>query len=233
MEASLLLRNGEQLLLALVIPAGLLLAWRFVLPPSLVDPQTFPASVLALAVWSTGFTSLAITTAFELRHGVLERLAATPLRPADLILGKSLATAAIAVAQLIVLAGLAIMLGWRPGAASAATFGWGGVAGPASVLLAMLDAVVALVAFASLALALATRLRAEIVLGLANLIYLAGAAAGLVYPVPALWWLPTSALGEAFRGSAEGFTPIWPSGVLVVWGLAAVLIARKVFRWMS
>lgn len=233
-EATLLLRNGEQLLLALVIPAALLVAWRFVLPPGLVDAATFAASVLALALWSTGFTSLAIATAFELRYGVLERLAATPLSRGDLVLGKALATAAVALLQVVVLTALALALGWRPPAWGAASFGWGVVPGPWGVALAVLGAVAALTTFAALGLALASQLRAEAVLGLANLVYLAGAAGGgLILPNPWVWWLPTAALGELLRGTALGWTPLWPLGVLAAWLIVSTVLARKVFRWMS
>ena len=43
------------------------------------DLSVLAPSVLALAVWSSAFTSVAISTGFERRYGVLERLAATPL----------------------------------------------------------------------------------------------------------------------------------------------------------
>ena len=65
MELRMLLRNGEQLLLAFAIPLGLLLgglAWG---PGLGLDPRVFPASVVAVATWSTAFTSLAVATGFE------------------------------------------------------------------------------------------------------------------------------------------------------------------------
>jgi ABC-2 type transport system permease protein len=50
-EALLLVRNGEQLLLALVIPVGLLVLGRIVGGP-FGDLAVLAPSVLALAVWS-------------------------------------------------------------------------------------------------------------------------------------------------------------------------------------
>ncbi len=230
MEATLLLRNGEQLLLALVIPvaalvAGLVAGERFGL-----DPQSFPASVMALALWSTSFTSLAINTAFERRYGVLERLVATPLSKGDLIAGKALATAAIAGGQLVLLAGVALAAGWRPAPT------------PAQTVVVLACAPLAVVCFAGFALTLAGRLRAEATLGLANLLYLAVAALGAVvlpvsaYPEPVrplLAVLPFGALGEALRAWATGVVLAWPLGVLAAWAAASLLVARKAFRWTS
>lgn len=229
-EATLLLRNGEQLILALVIPLGVLAAGSVLGPRLGLASTTFPASVLGLALWSTGFTSLAIATGFERRYGVLERLVATPLRRLDLVAGKALATTGIAVAQVALLALVAAMLGWRPSPTLAQT----GVALAAVPL--------ALTTFASLALALAGRLRAEATLGLANLVYLVVAAGGaLLLPVaahsawlqPGLAWLPSAALGEILRSWADGRTDPLPLITLAVWAAGALWLARKAFRWTS
>ena len=92
MEARLLLRNGEQLLLAVVIPLIVLVGgvagagpstWTSHPPVDVLTP-----GVLALAVMSTAFTSLAIATGFERRYGVIKRLGASPLPRSGLLLGK-------------------------------------------------------------------------------------------------------------------------------------------------
>ncbi len=70
--------------------------------------------MLALAVWSSAFTSVAISTAFERRYGVLERLATTPLGKPGLLAGKALAVIMIMIGQLVILTGVALGLGWRP-----------------------------------------------------------------------------------------------------------------------
>ena len=157
-EAGLLVRNGEQLLLALVIPVGVL-----VLGPLLGDRlgglDVLVPSVLALAVWSSAFTSVAIATGFERRYGVLERLAATPLGRSGLLAGKAGAVVLVLVGQLVVLVTVGLALGWRPRLQAAST------------LVAVALVVLAAAAFVSLALLLAGRLRAEITLAVANLIY--------------------------------------------------------------
>lgn len=227
-EATLLVRNGEQLLLALVIPVGILVAGRL-LGGQLGDLRVLAPSVLALALWSSAFTSTAIATGFERRYGVLERLAATPLRRTGLVVGKVLAVGAIAMGQLVVLTVLGVALGWRPRLTVLPT------------LLGVVAALLAVTAFVAGALTLAGRLRAEVTLGVANLVYLLLlVGGGLVLPLsrlgaagPVLRVLPTAALGEALRALGAGTVVWWPLPVLVVWAVVLVLVARATFRWTS
>jgi len=228
-EARLLIRNGEQLLLALVIPVAILVAGRFA-TSSIGSMEVLGPSVLALAVWSSAFTSTAITTAFERRYGVLERLATTPLGKHGLLAGKALALIMIMLGQLVILAGAALGLGWRPAFT------------PLSALLAVLLVILATATFVCLALLLAGRLRAESVLALANLIYVILLIGGALiiplarYPAvlrPVIEALPTAALGEGLRAAAHGQILGWPVPVLLAWLVAAGLAAWKGFRWTS
>lgn len=229
LEARLVVRNGEQLLLALVIPLALIVGQAFLGGRLGIDANSFVPSVIALGLWSTGFTSLAITTAFERRYGVLERLAATPLRPIDLLLGKALAMVALAVGQAVVLGIAGLLAGWTPRPA-----GW-------QYLVVLATVPLALIAFASAALALSGRGSAELTLGLANLIYLIGAAAGVLVPPslfpgwlqPILSWLPTTALADALRDWAAGAVDAGAVLVTLLWSIAGLLLARKAFRWTS
>ena len=81
LELALLARNGESLLLTLVIPVLLLVFFANVeVLPIDGEPIDFLApGVLALAVLSTALVNLAIGTGFEREHGVLRRLGSTPL----------------------------------------------------------------------------------------------------------------------------------------------------------
>jgi ABC-2 type transport system permease protein len=228
-EARLLLRNGEQLLLALVIPLAILVAARFA-GASIGSLDLLGPSVLALAVWSSAFTSVAISTAFERRYGVLERLATTPLGKPGLLAGKILALILIMLGQLVILAGAAVALGWRPEFT------------PSSALLAAVLVILATATFVCLALLLAGRLRAESTLGLANLIYVVLLIGGaLIIPLqrypealqPLIAALPTAALGEGLRAAANGQLLGWSVVVLLAWLVAAGLAAWKGFRWTS
>ena len=228
-EATLLVRNGEQLLLALVIPLGILLGGRF-FGGRFGDLDSLAPSVLGLAVWSSAFTSVAITTGFERRYGVLERLAATPLGKPGLLAGKALAVTVILLGQLVILVAAALIIGWRP----AFTVG--------SFFAAVLLVILASATFVCLGLLLAGLLRAEIILAVANLIYLVLlAAGGLLMPVdryipavrPVVSALPTGALGEGLRAAASGVVLGWPLAVLAIWLVLAGLAARRFFRWTS
>lgn len=229
-EAVLTARNGEQALLNLVIPLGALIAGRLAGDRLGLDATTWPASVMALALWSTFFTSLAINTAFERRYGVLERLVSTPLSKADLLAGKALAAGGLGLVQLVVLKAVALALGWRPPFSAVGT------------ALALPCLMCAGVTFASLAMIMAGRLRAEATLALANLVYMiAAVGTALVLPLtsyptgiqPLLAALPFAALGEALRGAAEGRVLLWPLPVLAAWAVVTSLLARKAFRWTS
>ncbi|MGJ6981117.1 ABC transporter permease [Aestuariimicrobium soli] len=233
LETMLLARNGEQLLLALVIPAAVLVVGRFVPARIGIRFDLLVPSVLALALFSTGFTAVAIATGFDRRHGVLERLAATPLGRAGLVLGKAAATALVGLLQALVLVGLALVLGWRP------------TLSPTGLAWAVPAVALAETAFVAGALAMASLLRAEITLALANLLHLALAAGGaLLVPAdrygpaePVVRLLPTAALGEGLRQAlasapASGGA-LLPLVVAAVWAAVAVLVARKVMAWTS
>ena len=121
MEARLMLRNGEQLLLAIVIPVIVLVgavAGSDALDLDFDHPavDVFTPGVLALAVMSTAFTSLAIATGFERRYGVIKRLGSSPLPRSGLLAGKVCALLAVEALQVVVLSLVAFGLGWDPAA---------------------------------------------------------------------------------------------------------------------
>lgn len=233
MELRLLVRNGEQLLLTLIIPLLLLVMGTHsdkvvdLGPGRPIDIVT--PGVLALAVLSTSFTSLAIATGFERRYGVLKRLGASPLPRSGLLLGKIGAIALVEVVQLLVLSGVALLLGWNPSGGIRAT-GW-------LVLLALLGTA----AFGSLALLIAGTLRAEATLAVANLVYVLLLVGGAVlvplsrYPEgaqDALRLLPSGALGQGLRDAFTGASPgLLPVAVLLVWAVGAGIATARTFTW--
>jgi ABC-2 type transport system permease protein len=236
MEARLMLRNGEQLLLAIVIPVIVLLGgvaaagrlgstFEGHAPVDLLTP-----GVLALAVMSTSFTSVAIATGFERRYGVIKLLGSSPLPRHGLLLGKVLALLSVVALQLVVLVVVALALGWEPSAADP----------PRTVLGVALAVALGTAAFASLGLLVAGALRAEATLALANLVYLLlMVGGGVVLPASAygaaggvIQWLPSGALGEAMR-SALVHADIDGRSLLVLaaWALVGALLTANTFRW--
>ena len=201
MEARLMVRNGEQLLLAVVIPVIVLVgmvrgAGRLGLDYDHPVVDVVTPGVLALAVLSTSFTSLAIATGFERRYGILKRLGASPLPRSGLLAGK---VGALLMVEVLQLAGA---LGRRRSCSA-------GTRRPvaAALLGAALAVLLGTAAFASLGLLMAGALRAEATLAAANLVYLLLLAAGaVILPASAYGafgdvaqWLPSGALGEAMR----------------------------------
>ena len=233
METRLLLRNGEQLLLAIIIPVLVLFAGvmgiEYVdLSLSYEPIDQLTPGVLALAIMSTSFTSLAIATGFERRYGVLKRLGASPLPRHGLLLGKVGALLAVELVQLLVIGGIALLMGWSPELTVR------GIAG-ALVLAALGTA-----AFASLGLFVAGALRAEATLAVANLVYiLLAAGGGVVIPISAygrfadvVGLLPSGALGSGMREALLLGT--FPSGqalVLIGWAVLGVLLTARTFKW--
>ena len=111
-ETRLLLRNGEQLLLTAVIPVVLLVVLGTVpvidtAPYSRVDFVV--PGILALAIMSTSFTSLAIATGYERRYGVLRLLATTPLPRWALLLAKALTVLVVQAVQFVLVIGIGVI----------------------------------------------------------------------------------------------------------------------------
>lgn len=233
MELRLLLRNGEQVLLTIVVPLILLIAGtrsdRVVDLGSGRPIDIIAPGVLALAVLSTSFTSLAIATGFERRYGVLKRLGASPLPRSGLMIGKIGAVVVIELMQLVLLVGVALLLGWQP------------VHGIAPWLWLICLAVLGTSAFGALGLLIAGTLRAEITLAVANLVYVVLLVGGGVlvpldrYPDAAqslLAWLPSAALGEGLRDAfMHGGAP-WPAAAVLAAFTAVVgLFTARSFSW--
>jgi ABC-2 type transport system permease protein len=230
MESKLLLRNGEQLLLAVVIPVVVLIggveaAKHLDLSLSHRAVDVFAPGVLALAVMSTAFTSLAISTGFERRYGVIKRLGSSPLPRSGLLLGKVGALLLVEAIQIVVISLVALALDWHP---------------HPSLLAALLTIVAGTAAFAALGLFVAGVLRAEATLAAANLVYLLLMAGGAVVLPSSAYGafggvtrlLPSGALGDALRHAFWSGDFEWGSLlVLVVWAAIGAVLTARTFKW--
>ncbi|APY88907.1 ABC transporter [Streptomyces alfalfae] len=230
LETKMLLRNGEQLLLTVVIPTLLLVLFSAV---DIVDTGEGEAvdflapGILALAVMSTAFTGQAIATGFERRYGVLKRLGASPLPRWGLMAAKTLSVLVTEVLQIVLLTVIALALGWSPHG------------NPVSVLLLL---VLGTAAFSGLGLLMAGTLKAEATLAAANLVFLLLLVGGGVivpldkFPDAAqslLGLLPIAALSDGLRDVLRhGAGLPWADlGILAVWAVLGLGAAAKFFRW--
>ncbi|MFJ9341169.1 ABC transporter permease [Streptomyces sp. NPDC101733] len=230
LETRMLLRNGEQLLLTVIIPALLLALFSSV---DIVDTGAgksvdfLAPGVLALAVMSTAFTGQAIATGFDRRYGVLKRLGASPLPRWALMAAKTLSVLVTEVLQIALLTAIAFALGWSP---------HGNPLAVAALLL------LGTVAFSGLGLLMAGTLKAEATLAAANLVFLLLlVGGGVIVPLDkfpgavrsALELLPISALSDGLREVLQHGAPLpWAdAGILAVWAVLGLGAAAKLFRW--
>ena len=223
-EFALLVRNGEQLLLMIVIPIALLVAMR-VGPAMLteaVSPEAIIPTVVSVSVMAGSFTSLAIATGFERRSGALRFLATTPLRRSELLVGKLLAAGTMTGLSIVVVVTVGAIL-QVPGAQADS-----GIAVRVGTLI------VGCLAWAALALLLAGSLRAEAVLAFANGIFVLALIFGGILNPPehmgavgsVIEWLPSAALADGLRNSS------WVAfSTLCGWAVLGAVAAAVTFRW--
>ncbi|WP_405559346.1 ABC transporter permease [Streptomyces canus] len=230
LETKMLLRNGEQLLLTVVIPTLVLVLFSSV---DIIDTDEGKAvdfltpGVLALAVMSTAFTGQAIATGFERRYGVLKRLASSPLPRWGLMTAKTASVLVTEILQVILLTVIAFALGWSPHG------------NPFAVLLLL---ILGTAAFSGLGLLMAGTLKAEATLAAANLVFLLLlVGGGVIVPLDqfsqntqdVLRLLPITALSDGLRDVLQhgAGVPWGDLGILAVWAVAALALAGRFFRW--
>jgi ABC-2 type transport system permease protein len=225
-EALLTLRNSEQILLTLLIPVALLIGLTVIDIFDMPEPRinSVAPRVFALAIMSSAFTGQAIALGFDRRYGVLKRLAATALPRWLLVAGRATAGLVVVAVQLVVLGVLAAVLGWSPHAAGV---GW-------AILLAILGTL----SFGALGVLLGGALKAEVVLGLANIVWFVlllaggiivppGSMPGVLGDIVAL--LPSGALTDGMHTAlVDGGVPGWPVFVVLAgWGAVVAVIATR------
>ncbi|GAA1348688.1 ABC transporter permease [Falsarthrobacter nasiphocae] len=231
-ETLAMIKNGEQLVLILFMPVLALVALTHM---SVLDGlggtriSAAAPGVLALGVLSTAFTGQGIATGFDRRYGVLTHAATTPLGRSGLLAGKLGAVLVVVAAQVVLLGGLAALMGFRPA--------------PGAALPTLLALVLGAWAFTAIGLFIAGLIRPEATLAVTNLLWIVFAAAGGIL-IPAatmpspldaiLPFLPTAALADALRAALlHGAVAPLQLLVLVAWGALCSLGVVKTFSWTS
>lgn len=232
MDLRLALRRGETLVATALLPVVVLVFFSSVavVPTGTGRPVDFllPGSI-AFAIIATSLVSLGITTAYDRSYGVLKRLGGSPLSRPELLVAKLVSVLVVETIQMVLLVATAALL-----------LGWVAPAG-ASLVLAVASVLLGTLVFAGLGLLLAGTLRAESMLAVANVMFVASLLlGGIVVPLdqlpPALATfaaaLPASALADSLRialggvGDAGG-----PLVLLIAWGIGAAGLAVATFRW--
>ena len=228
-ESVLQLRRGENMIVTLAIPLGVLVFFAKVdtLSTDYKDPVDFLVpGVLALAVMAAAMVSLGIATGFERRYGVLKRLGSTPLSRSGLLTAKTATVLALELIQIVLVVIVGIAIGWNV---------------PGGLLAAVGLLLLGTIAFAGIGLLMAGTLRAEANLAAANALFLVFLfLGGMAYPLDKLPGamqavakvLPAAALSETVRAvlTSSAF-PVGEFVVLLVWAITAPLLAAKFFRW--
>lgn len=229
-EAAIMLRNGEQLVLAIVLP---LLALIGLTVTPLLDAfgssriNVATPGVLALCAMSTAFTGQGIATGFDRRYGVLRFLSTTPLGKTGLVFGKAIAVVCVLAIQVVLVSAVAALLGWQPVVSGV----------PAAALQLLIGAA----AFTALGLLVAGTFRPEATLAITNLLWiLLAAGGGILLPPrglpdavqPFVEVLPSAALGEGLRAAlGQGRFDLLSTVFLLAWAVVAALATVKWFKW--
>jgi ABC-2 type transport system permease protein len=230
-ETILQLRRGENLVVTLAIPLGILVFFAkvdSVTTAGFAHPVDFLVpGVLSLAVMAAAMVSLGIATGFERRYGVLKRLGSTPLSRGGLLIAKTATVLGLEVLQIFLVVVVGVAIGWDI---------------PAGIVPAVGLLLLGTVAFAGIGMLMAGTLRAEANLAAANGLFLVLLfLGGMAYPLSKLpgpleafaRLLPAAALSECVRGVlAAGHTfPVGSFVVLLAWAVIAPLAAIRFFHW--
>ncbi len=231
-ELTLSLRQGEQLLVSMGIPLGILVFFSKVDVLPTGDhrrPIDFLApGVLALAIMSTSLVSLGIGTGFERYYGVLKRLGTTPLGRGRLVAAKMAMVLVTEIVQFAILIPTGLALGFHPSGG-----GW-----PAVIAATILGTA----AFAGLGLLMAGTLSGPLNLAACNGLYLILlVTGGMMVPFEKLpsalrhvsELLPAAALSDIMIGSLSPASHVHGGSwwVLSVWAVLLPALASWRFRW--
>nr|WP_120492502.1 ABC transporter permease [Corynebacterium lactis] len=227
LETTLFWRHGEQMLLTIIIPLAMLIGFTVI--PLLPDPnpldRVFPM-VLAISVMSAGFTGQAIAVGFDRRYGALKRIGASAVPPWGIIAGKIVAVCTTVTLQYLLFSAVAVALG-----ASLSFGGW---------MLAYVGMLLGTFVFTSLGLLMGGTLGAEMILGLANLIWFIFVAAttyagvgpeakGIVAVVLGL--MPSVALADVVSSALQASVAWSAVAVLLAWGIVGAVLATRWFQF--
>lgn len=201
-------RNGEQAILNVLLPLAALAGSTQLT----IDGNTRAVMLVLFSIGASSFTSIAIATAFDRRAGALKVYGVSPLGRRGFVQSRIASAVLLSVAQ----TGLLTLI------ATVSKI-------DLSFSLALIaSALLSVVSWISCALILASNLRAEAVLAIANLVFIAASALSWVAAqsaTPFAVLTPMSAAVAAAQGSSQGLI------ASAVWAITSTIIAIKTLRW--
>ena len=232
-ELLLTARRGENVLITLIVPVVLLIFFTSlnIVPKTSSHGNAITAllpGILALAIIAAGMVNLGIATAYERYYGVLKRLGSSPLSRSSLIIAKVISILILEAVQTLLLIGVAILFyGWQL---------------TGSLPVTLLIIALGTITFASLGLAMAGGLRAELTLAGANALYLVFLlTSGGILPLDHLptplanfaQVLPSTALTQALQATMQpqATFPTTALIILTIWTIVILIIAIRTFKW--
>lgn len=228
-----ILRNPEQILISLIIPAIMLVILMHTAILDYVVTNNSESKIniatpriLSLSIIGNAFTGQSINTGFDRKYGILQYLSLTPIGKSGVIFGKVLATFFISGFQLTLISLLAYMYGWQPC-----------INGLAYAIITLF---LGIATFASLGLLLGGMLKAETVLAVSNLCFvLMAAISGILSPgsksiflFNIIQYIPSEALCKSLYISlqyADFSIRLWI--ILTMWTTISTFTCVKYFKW--
>ena len=200
-------RNGEQLLLLVILPTlALVLGTQYgeslgIAPRSLLD------GTIVMSYFASAFVGQSIMTAFDRRSNSLVVIGAGPVGTNGFVIARALSVLVTCVVQLFIICAIAWWLDFAV----------------ADVVRSGVLAMSGVPAFVALGLLLAGTMRAELVLATSNLLFIGMAVlSGVVNSVP---WTPVGAVRLVQAGDALGLI------VVLIWTIVAGVTSVRYFRW--
>ena len=196
-ETMLQLRRGENLIVTLAIPLGILVFFAKVdgvsSPTSRIPSTSSSPACCRSRSWPRRWCHSASPPGFERRYGVLKRLGSTPLSRGGLLVAKTATVLGLEILQILLVVVVGVAIGWHV---------------PAGIVPAIGLLLLGTVAFAGIGMLMAGTLRAEANLAAANGLFLVLLfLGGMAYPLAKLPTvmqdfakaLPAAALSETVR----------------------------------
>ncbi len=225
-------RNGEALLMAIVLPTMMMLLFTFVFGGAL-DPSggyvdyVVPGIILTCAGFGASYTAVAVNT--DMTTGIIDRFRTMPIGGAALLVGHIVASLVKNLVATAIVVGVAVAIGFRP---SAEPLEWLGAVGIIALWILAITAV-----FAAIGLAAGSP---DAATGYGFILLFLPYLSSAFVPISTLpAWLrgiaehqPVTPVIETIRGQLSG-TPVDEQWIVAIaWCVGLVVVALAWGAWL-